>query len=152
MMSNQIEAIPNFLRLSDSVGTAGQPDESQFTAIKGAGYQVVVNLALPDSPQALANERDLVAAHGLEYVQIPVLWDSPQVEDALRFFETMQANTGKKVFVHCIANMRVSAFMYLYRIIYEGMSNEEASQDLHRLWVPDDTWQEFIQNVLQRHQ
>jgi protein tyrosine phosphatase (PTP) superfamily phosphohydrolase (DUF442 family) len=152
MMSNQIEAIHKFLPLSDSVGTAGQPNESQFAVIKNAGYQVVVNLAMPDSTQAVANERDLVASQGMEYVHIPVLWDNPEVEDAQRFFETMQANTEKKVFVHCIANMRVSAFMYLYRIIYEKMSEEEASKDLHRLWVPDETWQEFIQNVLRRYQ
>jgi protein tyrosine phosphatase (PTP) superfamily phosphohydrolase (DUF442 family) len=150
-MSTQIEAIHNFLRLSDSVGTAGQPNESQFTAIKDAGYQIVINLALPDSTQALANERDLVAAQGLEYVHIPVLWDDPQVDDAIRFFATMQANTDKKVFVHCAANMRVSAFMYLYRILYQGMSEEEASQDLHRLWIPNDTWQQFIQDVLGKH-
>jgi protein tyrosine phosphatase (PTP) superfamily phosphohydrolase (DUF442 family) len=150
-MSTQIEAIHNFLRLSDSVGTAGQPNESQFTAIKDAGYQIVINLALPDSTQALANERDLVAAQGLEYVHIPVLWDDPQVDDAIRFFATMQANTDKKVFVHCAANMRVSAFMYLYRILYQGMSEEEASQDLHRLWIPNDTWQPFIQDVLREH-
>ena len=117
-MNNQIEAIYKFLRLSDSVGTAGQPNASQFTAIKDAGYRIVVNLAVPDSPQAVANERELVAAQGLEYVHIPVLWDNPQVENALRFFATMQANTGKKIFVHCIANMRVSAFMYLYRVTY----------------------------------
>ena len=99
----------------------------------------------------MANERDLVAAQGLDYVHIPVAWGSPQVEDAVRFFETMQANSGKKVFVHCIANMRVSAFMYLYRIIYEKISEEEASQDLHALWVPDETWQKFIQDVLWRY-
>ena len=150
-MNNQIEAIYKFLRLSDSVGTAGQPNASQFTAIKDAGYRIVVNLAVPDSPQAVANERELVAAQGLEYVHIPGLWDNPQVEDALRFFATMQANTGKKIFVHCIANMRVSAFMYLYRVTYEKMSEEEATRDLHALWVPNEVWQKFINDVLQRY-
>jgi len=45
MISNQdLETIPHFLRLSDRVGTAGQPCEDQFAAIRQAGYEVVINL------------------------------------------------------------------------------------------------------------
>ncbi|MCW3052791.1 MAG: putative phosphatase [Chthonomonadales bacterium] len=41
-MSNQdLEAIPHFLRLSDRIGTAGQPSEDQFATIRQAGYEVV---------------------------------------------------------------------------------------------------------------
>jgi len=64
MSSNPIEDIYNFLKLSDTIATAGQPTEEQFSAIK-AGYQVVVNLALPDSPNALPDEKKVVELKGL---------------------------------------------------------------------------------------
>lgn len=39
-MAEGIEAIYNFLKLSDYIATAGQPIENQFAAIKAAGYSV----------------------------------------------------------------------------------------------------------------
>ena len=31
------------------------------------------------------------------------------------------------------------------------MSEEEATRDLHALWVPNEVWQKFINDVLQRY-
>ncbi len=117
MSDSAIENIYNFLKLSDSVATAGQPTESQFSEIREAGYEVTVNLALPESPNALPHEQKIVEESGMQYVHIPVIWESPTLENLDRFFAAMQANDGKKIFVHCAANMRVSAFLYLYRLI-----------------------------------
>lgn len=152
MSINQIENIYNFLKLSDSVATAGQPTEAQFSVIKKSGYQLVVNLALPDSPNALPHEQAIVEDLGMQYVHIPVVLENPTLEDVARFFTVMEANADKPVFVHCTANKRVSAFMYLYRLIHERMSHEEATRDLHRLWIPNDTWQKLIQQVIEHYQ
>lgn len=151
-MENRIEAIRNFLRLSDRLGTAGQPAAEQFAAIRQAGYRLVINLAQPDSPNAVADERELVRALGLDYVHIPVAWTVPQIADAARFFETMNANQDKKVFVHCAANKRVASFLYLYRRLFEGLPEADAARDLHRLWVPDEIWQGFMEAVMQAYE
>lgn len=147
-MPKQLENIYNFLQLSDSVATAGQPVEPQFSDIKAAGYEVVVNLALPSSTNAIANEQKIVEGLGMEYVHIPVIWEKPTLEDIDRFFDVMQANADKNVFVHCAMNMRVSAFMYLYRIIREHINAEEAKKDLQKIWQPNETWQQFIKKVI----
>ena len=152
MSKNQIEEIYNFLKLSDLVATAGQPTEAQFSAIKESGYQVVVNLALPESPKALPHEQSLVESQGMQYVNIPVVWDNPTLEDIARFFTVMETNADRPVFVHCAANMRVSAFMYLYRLIHEHVSDEQAKTDLNQIWIPNDTWQEFIRQVIKYYQ
>jgi uncharacterized protein (TIGR01244 family) len=151
LMGNCIEDIFNYLPLSESIATAGQPTEEQFSAIKAAGYQTVINLALPQSVNALANEHAIVTAQGMQYFHIPVLWESPTLEDFEQFVAAMKARGDKPVFVHCAANMRVSAFMYLYRRIYEGASVEQAEQDLHHLWTPNEIWQQFIQQVLSHY-
>ena len=149
MSDSSITKIPNFLRLSDHIGTAGQPSVDEFATIREAGYEVVVNLRpLADTPP---NEHGLVEQHGMHYISIPVVWDMPTVENVEQFFSRMQANEGKRIFVHCAKNMRVSAFMYLYRIIKQKVSPGDALTGLHRVWVPNPTWRQLIALVLQRH-
>jgi hypothetical protein len=59
----------------------------------------------------------------------------------------MDAAAARKVFVHCALNMRVSAFMYLYRTVREGVNPDAAERDLHRLWEPNGTWQRFLSDA-----
>jgi protein tyrosine phosphatase (PTP) superfamily phosphohydrolase (DUF442 family) len=151
MSKPPVTDIYNFLALSDAIGTAGQPLKEQFSAIKNAGYQVVINLALATSPQALPHEKEIVERQGMEYIHIPVVWENPRVEDALHFFDAMKAHADKKIFVHCAANKRVSAFLYLYRTIHLGINQEDATRDLHLLWVPNDGWSAFMNQVMEQY-
>lgn len=148
MSENSIENIYNFLKISEKIATAGQPTESQLAAIKQAGYEIVVNLALPESPKALPDENAIVQNLGMQYIHIPVVWENPTLKNIKEFFRAIQANSNKRVFVHCAANMRVSAFMYLYRLLYEKVDEEIAKNDLYRIWFPNEKWQEFIQEVI----
>lgn len=113
----KLQQIQVFLALSDQVGTAGQPTVAQFADIKTAGYQSIVNLALVSSTDAIPEEREIVAQLGMEYVHIPVNWETPTLEDLTHFFEVMDQRSDTQIFVHCAKNMRVSAFMYLYRVL-----------------------------------
>lgn len=147
--TSSLEAIPHYLRLSDRIGTAGQPSTEQFAAIQKAGYDVVVNLRPP--ADTLPDECALVEGNGMAYVSIPVIWNAPTIENVERLFAVMQANEDRRVFVHCAMNMRVSAFMYLYRIVKQNVAPEVAVQDLHRIWEPNPTWQHLIEQVLEQN-
>lgn len=142
-----LKEIKNFYRVSDSIGSAGQPTPEQFKAIKEAGYDVVVNLAPSDVPNALKNEGEVVEGLGLKYVHIPVVFSAPKPDEAERFFAAMEAAKGKKVFVHCIANYRAASFIYLYRVTKQGVPEADAARDLHSLWTPNEKWQKFIDEV-----
>lgn len=152
MVEPTIATIPNFLQVSKTVATAGQPTEAHIAAIRAAGYRVVINLALPSSANALANEQALVETEGMTYIHIPVLWEEPTLADVRQFFSVMQAYGSQPVFVHCAKNMRVSAFMYLYRRLCEGIDETIAKRDLHTIWTPNDRWQAFIAQVVQYYQ
>ncbi len=145
-MSNRIENIVNFLQISERLATAGQPTVEQYSAIASAGYKVVINLALSDSPNALADEAAIARELGLEYIQIPVEWDAPTVEDFQAFRAVMDAHSEPKIFVHCAANKRVSAFVYLYRIC-QGGDEPIARQDLTKIWTLNEIWAKFIDRV-----
>ena len=142
-----LEDIYNYLPISETLATAGQPTEAQFAEIRRAGFKVVVNLALPTADNALPDERAVVEAQGMAYVPIPVVWESPTVEDWRQFQTVLAENAESKVFVHCAANMRVSVFVYLHRRL-TGISQTEAEPLLHQIWTPNETWQAFMQQVL----
>ena len=142
------EEIYNFLQLSDRIATSGQPDEEQLMEIGRARYEAVINLALTGTDYALEDEAGLVRSLGLKYIHIPVIWENPTPEDLDAFMDTMDSLQGKKVYVHCVANMRVSAFMALYRILRLGWDLERAMQDVHKIWEPNERWAAFIQQVL----
>jgi protein tyrosine phosphatase (PTP) superfamily phosphohydrolase (DUF442 family) len=152
LLGENMQDIYNYIEISDLITTSGQPTKEQFPAIQASGYEVVVNLALFESMNALPDEKLIVESLGMQYIHIPVLWENPTLANITDFFDVMNANVDKKVFVHCAANMRVSAFVYLYRRIEGGVSEEQAAADLHKIWIPNEIWQKFIQSVLDSYQ
>jgi uncharacterized protein (TIGR01244 family) len=146
--SAELSNIRAFRAVSDKLGTAGQPTAKQFEAIRQAGFEAVINLALPTSDNALADEGSIVTKLGMAYVHIPVNFQAPRPEDFQAFSQVMQAFEGRPVFVHCAANMRVSAFVFLDRILHKGIPRAEAKKDLSAIWEPDEVWSRFIENVL----
>lgn len=143
-----LQEIAAFLPLGERIGTAGQPTAAQFALVADAGFTSVINLAKSDSPGALADEPALVRDLGLEYVHIPVDFGAPQPSDLAQFFEALDRRAERKVFVHCIANKRVAAFMFLYRVLKLGHPIHDAELALHRIWMPDPVWQDFMDRAL----
>ena len=143
-----LQAILNYLPLGDRYGTAGQPTEKQFQLIKDSGYAGVINLALPSSTGALPDEARIVSDLDLRYVHIPVQFEAPALDDLQKFFATLDEFGEQKVFVHCAMNMRVSAFMFLHRVLKQNVPVSEAELALHRIWTPDPVWQAFIDKAL----
>lgn len=145
-MSNDIY---NFRQAASNLATSGQPNESQLSDIASTGYEVVINLALHDDPRySLPDERASVRSLGLDYVHIPVQFDKPTHQDLLAFFQAMEHNQGRKVWVHCAANMRVTAFVSLYRVLREGWRRDEAFALMYEIWQPNEVWSTFIATEL----
>ncbi len=138
-----------YLSLPQGIATSGQPTVEQFAEIKAAGYEIVINLAMPTSENWLADEVEVVTGLGMEYVPLPVVWDYPSLGDAEQFFEVLTEARDRQVWVHCALNMRVSAMMYLYHRIYREMRDLEATQYLNQIWVPNDVWQNFMDAVIE---
>ena len=139
--------IYNYLPISTTLATAGQPTEGQFADVAQAGFDVVVNLAMPTSINALPDERSVVEAQGMAYYPIPVVWEQPTLADFQQFQSVLADHADQKVLVHCAMNMRVSAFVYLHRRL-NGVPETEAVASLTKIWQPNDIWQRFIDAVL----
>ncbi len=147
----EIARIYHYLPLTDHLLTSGQPTRGQFEAVAKSGVETVINLALETSDNALPDEAEVVRNLGMEYVHIPVIWEKPLRADLERFMQVMDAQKGRKLLVHCAANMRVSAFVALYRVLRQGWTWDKAMEDVRRIWDPDENpvWKEFVRAALQ---
>lgn len=148
MNNDPLSVIQNYLRISDTITTAGQPIPPQFKLIREAGFEVVINLSTSTAPGALLNELDLVQENQMAYVYIPVAWQEPRQENLVKFFSFLSINQEFCIFCHCSNNMRVSVFVYLYRILMNHESEEECHKDLLKIWTPNKVWQSFIDRML----
>jgi protein tyrosine phosphatase (PTP) superfamily phosphohydrolase (DUF442 family)/chloramphenicol 3-O-phosphotransferase len=150
ILESTLRDIINFRRLSDRLITGGQPTEAELALAAAAGAEVVINLGRLDPAYALPDERGTVAALGLIYEHIPVVWAEPTAADLDAFFTALTRHAGRRLFVHCAANYRASAFNMLYRVLRLGWRIEDARPDLDAIWDPAEypQWQAFIEAAL----
>ena len=73
-----------------------------------------------------------------------MLFDSPTQEDLAKFFEATDARKGNRIWLHCAANLRVTAFLGLYRQLREGWPADRAFALMNDFWKPNAVWEEFI--------
>ena len=139
-----IKDIKNYLQISERIASSGQPEENQFKSIANAKYDVVVNLAMPNSENALPEEGNVVTANKMVYVHIPVPFDAPDIIHLKQFISIMKAFSEQRVWVHCVVNYRVSAFLYQYLRLVQGASEEQAQKVLLPSWQPNDVWKRFM--------
>jgi len=138
--------------VDDVLCTSGQPTVEQLSAISAAGFKAVINLALHDDPRySLPDEPGTAKSLGLIYVHIPVQFEAPADADLQDFFAAMDAHRDEKLWVHCAANIRVSAFLGLYRVIRQGWAVEQAFELMHEVWQPNEIWSAFIERALANH-
>jgi protein tyrosine phosphatase (PTP) superfamily phosphohydrolase (DUF442 family) len=147
-----LASVRNFHRISDSLLTSGQIYPAQIPTLKDEGVDFVVNLAVAD-PDRNGEEPFAMMSAGINYVNIPVLWDQPTKENLELFFAIMDARGDRKTLVHCFANFRASAFTFLYRVLREGVPLAEAREDLMAVWDADTlddnpAWSRFIDEML----
>ena len=144
-----LSSIYNYRQVTPQLAASGQPDEEELAAIAQAGYEVVLNIALhDDSRYSLRDEERTVRSLGMRYIHIPVRFEAPTEEDLRLFFQAMDENVNSKLWVHCAANKRVSAFLGLYWHLRIGQPVEQAFALQRDIWEPDSVWSTFIQRAL----
>jgi len=141
---NDLSDILAWRRLSARLTTSGQPTEAQLATIKALNVTHVINLGLHTHEKALPDEAGSVRALGMTYLHIPVDFDHPTEADFERFRSAMHDLEGKTVHVHCIANLRVSAFLYRYYRDEPDASDEGAKAHLDSIWRPGGAWARFL--------
>jgi protein tyrosine phosphatase (PTP) superfamily phosphohydrolase (DUF442 family) len=147
-IEHHLSQIQNFQFIHEHLFTSGQPTAEQFKHIKEYGVNTVINLALTDASNHLPFADRICLELGLEYIQIPILWDQPSDEQCLLVLDLIHHLVQEKmVWLHCAKNYRVSSLMYLYRQYYMDIDMPTAQELMHQIWEPDETWTGLIHAV-----
>lgn len=144
-----VSDITNYREYSATFASAGQPTREQLELLRDEGYERIVYIAFTGSGHAYADEDEIVKELGMDYIQVPVIWDDPTPGDFYNFAGAMQSQPGRKTLLHCQANYRASAFSFLYRVIYEGVPVATAKADMNSVWQPNETWRDLIFAILE---
>jgi protein tyrosine phosphatase (PTP) superfamily phosphohydrolase (DUF442 family) len=144
LSKNTLKGIYNYQLIDQTLTTSGQPSEEQFLLIRDTGFSTVVNLAPHNTENSLADEALSVKQLDLKYIHIPVDFDNPTNQDFEKFVTTINDLKAEKTWLHCAANMRVSAFVYKYRLEILNYDAEKAQADLMKIWQPYGVWKKFI--------
>ena len=137
-------SIYNWHRLDERITTSGQPTESQLGEIHALGIRHIVNLGLHGHEKALPDEAASVSRLGMAYIHIPVDFKNPTDRDFDQFCSVMEQLKEVPIHVHCIANYRVSAFLYRYRRDVLCVDEAEARAEMEQVWKPDRVWAAFV--------
>jgi len=144
------DTITAWQRIDGRTTTSGKLVADNVQQLASLGVRHVINLALDDHPEALNEEADLLRAAGIRYTHIPVPFDDPTDAHYEAFVRAYEAD-NEPVHVHCIANMRVSAFLYRYHRDRKAMPETEARALMEQQWSPDTSshsamvpWARFI--------
>ena len=89
--------IRNWRRRPDGITTSGKLEPDDPARLAAIGVRHVINLALDDHPEALADEERLLAEQGIGYTHIPVPCDAPRARHvAARNAATWRARGASK--------------------------------------------------------
>ena len=99
-----LSELTNYRAYSPMLSSSGQPSAEQLEAVRDAGFERVVFLALTDSEGSIANEDSIVKGLGMEFVHIPVIWETPGADDFALFAALLSGAPEKKTLVHCLPN------------------------------------------------
>ena len=144
LKTNKIENIYNYHQIEGLFETSGQPTENELILISRK-FNLVINLApISAFEKKIINEKKILESLNVNYIHIPVDFKNPSSKDFEKFVSAINTNKDKKIWIHCAANMRVSAFVYKYRKEVLKMEHTNIVKDLHTLWNPNNVWSDFI--------
>ncbi len=127
---------------------SGQPTAEELKQIKEYGIGTVINLAESDAEHALPHEDKISLDVGLNYIQLPISWETPSSDQCLLLLDLVNhLLESQMVWVHCSNNNHVSSLMYLYRQYFMDVDIATAQDFLHDIWKPNETWTGLIHAV-----
>ena len=141
--------ILNYVKINELISTSGQPKIEELELIANEGFEVIINLAMPTTSNALENEDKIVSSLNMSYIHIPVDFENPKLSDLKLFLNILQALGANKVWIHCAKNYRVSAFMYVYHKYILHTPFEQIDLSIFDMWQPSSVWQELMKVQLE---
>ncbi|PTV45560.1 hypothetical protein DBL02_07825 [Acinetobacter oleivorans] len=147
-LEQSLTQIPAFSIIHEHLFSSAQPSAEQLKLIKEYGCSTVINLALSNAPNHIENEDRICLDLGLNYIHIPIDWETPSAEQCLLVLDLIDHLVQNEiVWIHCSKNDRSSCLMYVYRQFYMNMDMPTSQDLLHEIWEPNETWTGLIHSI-----
>lgn len=131
--------------IDERLATGAQPAAPDFAWLREQGYEAVVNLNLPGARNYVADEAALVDGLGMTYVDVPTDCTVLTADKYERFEAAMAGLEGKRVFVHCAANIKSSGMMHVFRVLRRGEAPAAVRAEVDQLGVElEPKWHAFF--------
>jgi len=145
-------AAPNIVPITPRLVTSGQPTAESLATLGQLGFEAVIYLAPLTVSDAVPAEPELLARQRIEFLNIPIVFDSPGAADFEALANALDRWRDKKVLVHCQVNMRASSMVFLYRVLRLKEAPELAYEAVEKVWSPRGAWHRLIVDQLRKHQ
>jgi protein tyrosine phosphatase (PTP) superfamily phosphohydrolase (DUF442 family) len=148
-LSSPLYDLKNYHIDTPNMVSSGMPNQGHFETLKNMGVTKVIDLLPGDRKE----ESSLMKELNLTYYNIQVEWENPTLKNFREYILTMkQFNKSEGItLTHCRLNWRGAVFTYLYRVTQLKESEESAKQDMLAIWVPNEIWQGFIDEVMSKY-
>lgn len=148
-LSLELENIINFRVIVEQLWTGGQPTDEQLRGLCQHGVEVVINVAPYDSRYSIEDEPGLVQALGMEYLHHPITFSAPEVGDYRHVEALLDRSMGRKVFIHCAANYRVSVLAGSYAVNRLGWTAHQRDDLIRGVWNVNEypVWSELTKKL-----
>lgn len=84
-----IESSYNFKPIAPKITSSGVVGVINLKVLSQLGCEAVIDLLPLDHEHAIQDERQVVESQGIEYVHIPVVFDSPQMGEFQEFIDAL---------------------------------------------------------------
>jgi len=142
---------PNVVPITAQLTSSGQPTARALEGLAAQGYEALIYLAPPQVSDAVREENLIVGRQNMVFVNIPIVFNKPTVNDYETFASILQSLGNKKVLVHCQVNMRASTMVFLYRVVVGKEDPALAYEAVSKVWTPSGPWKQLMLDVLQKH-
>ena len=106
--------------------SGAMPSEALAQKVKKYGIKTIIDLRKSEEQQAIDAEHIAMERIGVTHINLPTK-QIPEVETVMAFLEIMKKPAAYPVLIHCHhGEGRAVLFSAMYRIEFEGWSNERA--------------------------
>jgi len=136
----------NFKTNSELITSSGTIINVNLESFLNLNYEVIINLLPDEAEYSRENESEDFAKLGIDYVYIPINWETPNSSDYDAFETALIKATGKKVHIHCAANYRATAFYAIFAHKNKGWSTEKIKEFIGSTWQISEypAWEKFV--------
>lgn len=132
--------IENFFQYTNKLAAGAQPSIDDIIDLKNEGYEVIINISPSSTRNALKNEAEITEKTGLYYVHFPIDCSNLKTLHYKTFEGILNGFKGKKVFIHCGANIKSSNLIHMYQVLVEKIDEAESLKTLYQIQQPEEKW------------